>query len=443
MIQINFTSIGNNYKFVWKYEKNILIRFFTKQKTLYYSYDNNSSYILKCPKGIIYIDVLIDSIDETDFLNIFLNTIKIYYKKNTNLIKHNNNQEHINIYNYFGSIKIPDFAYINNDQDKCLLQINNYSKEIDQSDENNTTLNIINEYNKFIEQQFIDKNVLIVGTDSVGHGGAGTGTMNLYNRYKNICSQLFVLYIDKNNFENDNIITCDENHIDETLTKIKTKMKMKIDCIIFRNWCYIEPFRKIETYKYFMIAGIFKSELEKNCDSLTNEEIMKNINWKVIEMIDFCNESYSNSYLSQQLLKKYLNIRTKIYYFNYFNIKYNITSKKRKYKYGYICSEMNRKIKNTKFVCNFYKEKKDEKKIVIGDNSNEYFKDIENTDIIDFCDHTETLEIMNDIENIIVPSYYDSCSNVINEGINAGCKIYCSEMCGNVDLANIFRIKKK
>lgn len=297
-------------------------------------------------------------------------------------------------------------------------------------------INIINQHNKLIEEQFYGKNILIIGTDFPGYGGAGTGTLRLSEKYETICNNVFTYFInDENiNFNKKNILIGKYNNI---IKIVEQYFDSKIDAVIFRNWCHSnEPFfEEIYCKKYFFIPGIFKSQLNKSCNNLSYGEFMKFVNGQVISMIKKCDVSYANSFLTKQLLMKYLKINVNIYHFNYldFNIINNIHTTSRKYKYGFICSECDRIIKNAKDVYNLFEKYANDNKIVIG-NGSEMFSNIPNTKIVNFISLDKIPNYLEQIDTLVCLSYYDSCSNVINEAMLHGCNILTNENCGNIKI---------
>jgi glycosyltransferase involved in cell wall biosynthesis len=95
----------------------------------------------------------------------------------------------------------------------------------------------------------------------------------------------------------------------------------------------------------------------------------------------------------------------------------------RKYDYGLIVSNFNRPIKNVNGSIKYLMEKiKEGKKVIlIGKNSNKY--NGIGFDTVDLVDNEDMIKYYNEIKCIVQDSHYESCSNVMVEGLFNGCII--------------------
>lgn len=91
----------------------------------------------------------------------------------------------------------------------------------------------------------------------------------------------------------------------------------------------------------------------------------------------------------------------------------------RKYDYGLIVSNFDRKIKNIEKNIEYLKNKKNV--VLIGKNCNKYKK--YGFECIDLIDNKEMINYYKNIKYIVQDSFYESCSNVKIEGLFYGCKL--------------------
>lgn len=106
--------------------------------------------------------------------------------------------------------------------------------------------------------------------------------------------------------------------------------------------------------------------------------------------------------------------------------------KDRKYDIIFICSRFDRAVKNSKLAVKLMKDPlfKNNKKIVVGNLSNEFIG-IKNITIAGFIkDGMEILNLLNDTKVLICTSYYDASPNVVKEAIVCGCNVLLSKNCG-------------
>ena len=271
----------------------------------------------------------------------------------------------------------------------------------------NTILSIINKnidnFNKFIKEY---KNILFICGDYPNYGGAATNCNHLENYYKNKGHNTYSYYHDYKNINNININFTPDVIILKSFIKFNLKKKFKCPII-------------------YLIGGIYKNELYKYYYNInTKEEQDRYININVIEQIKKSDYSFSNSLHTQKILKKYYNLDTELFYSSFIQFKnkkiiVDDNFNNRKYDYGLIVSNFDRKIKNVEKSIKFLVNKKNV--ILIGKNSNKYEK--YGFECIDLIDNKEMINYYKNIKYIVQDSFYESCSNVKIEGLFNGCKL--------------------
>ena len=98
---------------------------------------------------------------------------------------------------------------------------------------------------------------------------------------------------------------------------------------------------------------------------------------------------------------------------------------------AFICSNLNRPVKNSKLALKLMSNKsfKSNKKVVIGEGSN-IFAGVSNCKKYNLMNQTEVIKIIQNSKLVICTSYYDASPNVIKEAIMAGSNILVSNNCG-------------
>ena len=294
---------------------------------------------------------------------------------------------------------------------------------------NITTLDndILEDINKNIDtfDDFIKpyKNILFVCGDFPGYGGAATNCYKLQHYYKERGHKTFGFYY---NFESDKYKKYETNndYIIDDLHKINT-INFKPDIIILKSFVGINLKEIFNCKIIYLIGGIYKNTLDKYYfDIKSNDEHNIHINYYVLNQINNSDITFVNSAHTQDILKSIYNIDTHIFYSSFISFKNKniVVDEKfdeRKYDYGLIISDFNRKIKNVEKSIQFLKDK--EKVVLIGKNSDRYNN--LGFECIDLVDHDTMTDYYKHIKYIVQDSFYESCSNVKIEGLFNGCKI--------------------
>ena len=359
----------------------------------------------------------IDFTKKTTFINIFTNKdLEIFNKIKDKIVIYNSEIEFFNYLNivnkviennvkiYSDNIKIRDYLFKNQ------VKSHYIDKQYDMFNLNYIDDNIlsiinknINNFNSFIKEY---KNILFICGDYPSYGGAATNCNHLENYYKNKGHNTYSYY---HNYVNYNINRINFNP-DIIILKsfIKTNLKEKFKCPII-----------------YLIGGIYKNELDKYYFKIyKKEEQNKYINNDVINQIKNSDYSFSNSSHTQEILNKYYNLDTELFYSSFIqfkdkNVIVDSNFNNRKYDYGLIVSNFDRKIKNVEKSIQFLKNKKNV--ILIGKNSNKYAS--YGFECVDLIDNDKMIKYYKNIKYIVQDSFYESCSNVKIEGLFYGCEI--------------------
>jgi hypothetical protein len=285
-------------------------------------------------------------------------------------------------------------------------------------------------FNKYIKKF---NKILFICSDYPNYGGAATNTTKMIDFYEKMGKKVFGVFHSKDvdiNYETD------KDNIDvisnRDLFNYLSNLEFKPDLIILRNYVTFDIKKLYKCSIYFLIPGIFGPKLSSNYNELSDQELKKYINRNIINTIRYSDKSYCASAHTRDLLLRLYKFKINILYFNYIPYYGKFIEKdknfdKRKYDYGIIVSDFDRKIKNTEYFINRLKNTKF-KVILIGNNSSKY--DIyENFSVFDNIGHDnilycpEIFHYMKKIKIILQNSFYESCSNVYVESRFNGCLI--------------------
>ena len=275
-------------------------------------------------------------------------------------------------------------------------------------------------------------NILFVCNDYPSYGGAATNAYKLIKWYENKGHKTFGIFThyDKkpvtwNNEDKNIIIDTDQNTFKMSLKKCNEYFSGDPNLIIFRSYNNHNHFKHINCPKYLLVPGLFLNNLDKSFKDITDSEIDKYINKRTIELCKNVDKIFAASQHTILLLEKYYKIKAYPLYFNYIpfygdKIIADKHFNERKYDFGIIQSNFNRKIKNIDQVIEILKPYK-KKVILIGEGSDKYknygFK------CKKLLSNEKAMKYMSIIKCIVQNSHYESYSNVIMEARFNGCKI--------------------
>lgn len=132
--------------------------------------------------------------------------------------------------------------------------------------------------------------------------------------------------------------------------------------------------------------------------------------------------SFVDSSHTQNLLEKFYNVKTYLFYSPFIaflkkDMKKNRPLEDRKYEYGLIVHDFDKKIKNIEKSIDFLKDKTNV--LLIGKNSHKYKQNG-----FECLDHVHGEKYYEQIKCIVQDSFYESCSQVKIEGMMNGCMIH-------------------
>jgi glycosyltransferase involved in cell wall biosynthesis len=324
------------------------------------------------------------------------------------------------------------------------------------------------------------KKILLTSTQSPGNGGGAT---NIYKLNRFLLKHNIPVYcifflcnredptktiIDPDNLGNVNYIQIfwKDGKIletDEYINKIKKKVYNHLngepDIIISKN--FLAPLTSNILYPktklIYLVSGVYiltilnnESENQKsaqyflkNFDNLKDKinKIKENINivveHKTMKLSDIV---LTNSYLTRTIMNKlYPQYSKKIIEplntsiaidFKRFNNKL-INYNDRKYDIIYVCSNFERKIKNSFLINEIFLDKRLENynKLVIGDN-NIFSDKIKNLTVLNQQKNDIVLNYMNNSKLLLMTSLFDSSPNTLFEAIQCGCNVIISKNIG-------------
>ena len=191
---------------------------------------------------------------------------------------------------------------------------------------------------------------------------------------------------------------------------------------------------QVECPVFYCIGGIFTNNLDKPYTELkTNDEYDKYINSSVIRQISCSYRSFCNSKRTKDILKQIYNLDTTLFYSGFVpyygqEIIEDPNFENRKYDYGLIISDFDRKIKNAKGsiedlkdACVGHNQAVSKNVLLVGKNSSKYNK--YGFDCIENVNYNKMIKLYKDIKFIQQNSFYESYSNVMIESAFNGSKI--------------------
>jgi len=277
------------------------------------------------------------------------------------------------------------------------------------------------------------KNILFISSDYPGYGGAATNCYRL-QQFFGKDHQVYGIYY---NFLGDPNRKIETNSqycvIDEDKVEVILKsMRFRPDLIILKSFVNTVNLKSVVNCPiFYLIPGIFLNTLNKYYNDIKSRDEMDSfINKSVLKQIMNSDKSFCNSNHSRLLLKKYYNIQTGLFYSSFVNEYDNLSNpnltiiedkefQKRQYKYGIICSNFNRPIKNVSASILALKNKKNV--VLIGKESKQFTS--YGFTCIESIPHSEMSEYYKQIKYIVQDSFYESCSNVKVEALFNGCKV--------------------
>ena len=242
---------------------------------------------------------------------------------------------------------------------------------------NNILKDVYKNIDDFSQMLHKYKNILFICSDFPGYGGAATNCNTLSNFFAkthNVNTIYWTYDGDKINHTNlnkgtDNYTVVTQSRLESTLKKLT----FKPDVIILKNATHVNLKSIFTCPTIFLVPGIYNNNLDVHYSELkTLQNQNKYINQSTLKQIKNSTYNFCNSAHTAQILKKWYGLNTKLFYSSFVpfygkKIQSDPGFANRKYDYGLIVSNFNRKIKNVEKSIKFLKGKKNV--ILIGKNS--------------------------------------------------------------------------
>ena len=214
--------------------------------------------------------------------------------------------------------------------------------------------NNVNDFTSNIIENY--KNILFICGDYPGYGGAATNCFRLQRYFKRDNTNTFGFYFNFKKGENAKYEKHEEYIIDD-IDKLGSII-FQPDLIILKSPCSFDLKNRFQCPVYYLVGGIYTNDLDKYYyDISTLEEQNKYINHNVLEQIKKYDKTYVNSYHTQEILLQWYNIKTDLFLSSFISHSKNIFKdphfNARKYEFGLIVSNFNRKIKILKRIFNY------------------------------------------------------------------------------------------
>ena len=286
--------------------------------------------------------------------------------------------------------------------------------------------------------------ILITSTQYPYYGGAATNAYALVKYFRRLGLKVSGAFFE------DKDINVDPDSIEGVFRvpskdrgsfnkKINRHLGGEPDLILCKN--YVAPVLSRSAYpnsKIVYLASGCPHMMELSLKNISAIKYLKSHNSiefsaekKAIKCSDFI---IPNSEIAKKLLLKHYGSSKKI--LNPFNTSFEINKKpksisfeKRPYDIGFICSNFNRSVKNSRLALTVFNNFKSSKKIAIGNNSSS-FKKIIKTSVFSSKSNDFVIKTLSQTKLIICPSYYDASPNIVREAILCGCNVLVSKNCG-------------
>jgi hypothetical protein len=247
-------------------------------------------------------------------------------------------------------------------------------------------------------------NILFICNDLYGYGGSATNCNILQNFFSHT-HNTHTIYI--------------ADYINPRA--IFATLVFRPDIVILKSFVNINLKKFFKVPLLYFVGGIFMDNLNKPLSTINVPEY---INPFVINQIKYADITFANSIHTAKLLKNacslniYVFFSTFVQYYGTFII--NNHGYNRRYKYGIIISNFKRQIKNALHSINKIKDYAN-KSILIGKNSS-MFKEYGFT-CTGLLSHKDTIKYLSHIDEVIIDSHFESCSNVYVESVFNGCRV--------------------
>ena len=288
-------------------------------------------------------------------------------------------------------------------------------------------------------------NLLFISNDDIGKGGGATFTFQfkkyLEKRGFNIWA-VFLIHKESN----EKIEVDSSNHIIQMYFNTKKKWHIlekleKIEdsnfqnfmtlnyTIVLRSYIPIRDFQELKSINskiIFFIPGIFKNGLDGDWKKMGEDKILKYLN---LSNFKIANEapSFCNSRLTQSIYQKYGILNVGVLEINLLQMQAPCKKwedSERNIDFLCVVSDVKRQIKNVSLFNELRKRLPGKFCLISGEIVNKKIADIE---YIEGLSPDKIEKFYQRSKILISPSFFDSMSNTVLEGINCGCFALISE----------------
>jgi glycosyltransferase involved in cell wall biosynthesis len=311
------------------------------------------------------------------------------------------------------------------------------------------------------------KNIIVSSTQYPGYGGAATNTYTMIkylrkNTENNIIGIFFYNYenIDDINYDPDNIggiyLFPYKFNPTKLINTCKEYFNGNPDLCIGKN--SLAPYfckRTFNCYTIYLITGIdyfITNENNISAQDIINDKFeivdydsnevnkLKFNRNRELRCIKYSDIIYANSKITRDTyLKIYKESKNKLsdilVYSGNNLIEYKSFDYNKKYDIILCCSNLERNVKNNKFLLNVLNDKRLDKytKVIVGMNS-DIFSHISNTTCIDIQTPNKCLEYFSKSKLLLMPSLFDSNPNTPREAFKYKCLTLASNNIGNYEI---------
>jgi glycosyltransferase involved in cell wall biosynthesis len=289
-------------------------------------------------------------------------------------------------------------------------------------------------------------NLLFISNDEIGKGGGATFTYQFMKYLEKRGFNIWGIFLVHNDDENEKITVDSTNQTIQIYLNMKRKWRIldKLDKIenpdfqnfiktnyrlVLRSYLPMKDFRDLQTINpniIFMIPGIFKNGLDGDWRKMEEDKILRHLNlsnFKIAQQIT----SFSNSKLTQTIYHKYGISDVGVLEINLLQMQNQPKrweDTERNIDYLCVVSDVNRQIKNVRL---FYELRKRLQGKFCLISSEKVEKKVANIEYIEGLNYDKLEKYYQRSKILVSPSFFDSMSNTVLEGINCGCFVLVSE----------------
>lgn len=307
-------------------------------------------------------------------------------------------------------------------------------------------INYIRKNNVRIHWRKEGVNLLFISNDEVGKGGGATFTFQFMKYLEKRGFNIWGIFLAHKEDNNEKIVVNSDNRtiqmhfntkkkwrILEKLEKIEDSnfrsfMSMNYS-LILRSYIPIKDFRELRAVNskiLFFIPGVFKNGLDGDWKMMNEEKILRYLN---LSNFKIANElpSFCNSRLTRSIYQKYGLPDVGVLEINLLQMQAHCKKwedSERNIDYLFVVSDVRRQIKNVRLFYELRKRLPGNFCVISGEKVE---KKVDNIEYVEGLAHDKLEKYYQRAKILISPSFFDSMSNIVLEGINCGCYVLISE----------------